>query len=159
MLFNWSTATCRLVKTCCTGQNSSQPSTSSLQSNYHSSSNCTFLCANNWYVRSLMYFKGWQCTVRVLIHWTHLALLSLSSSLMCRTAEEVPWQLQRADLKKELYHIIISVDILVQLYAGLANTTCSIRNVSILTRHPFPLWVGAAGHETKFICGACDGRS
>lgn len=50
--------------------------------------------------------------------------LSLSSSLMCRTAEEVPWHLQRADLKKELYHTIISVDILVQLYAGLAITYC-----------------------------------
>ena len=37
---------------------------------------------------------------------------------MCRTAEEVPWLLQRADLKKELYHIVLSVDILVQLYSG-----------------------------------------
>ena len=41
---------------------------------------------------------------------------------MCRTAEEVPWLLQRADLKKELYHIVLSVDILVQLYSGLVCT-------------------------------------
>ena len=37
---------------------------------------------------------------------------------MSRTAEEVPWQLQRADLKKELYHTVLNVDILLQLYSG-----------------------------------------
>ena len=50
-----------------------------------------------------------------------LLCVSVYSSLMCRTAEEVPWLLQRADLKKELYHIVLSVDILVQLYSGLAK--------------------------------------
>ena len=44
------------------------------------------------------------------------------SSLMSRTAEEVPWQLQRADLKKELYHTVLNVDILLQLYSGSALT-------------------------------------
>ena len=45
------------------------------------------------------------------------------SSLMSRTAEEVPWQLQRADLKKELYHTVLNVDILLQLYSGWEHHT------------------------------------
>jgi tetratricopeptide (TPR) repeat protein len=40
------------------------------------------------------------------------------NTLICRSAEEVPWLLKRANLKKELYHIILTVDILVQLYSG-----------------------------------------
>ena len=37
---------------------------------------------------------------------------------MSRTAGEVPWLLQRADLRRELYHVVLNVDILVQLYSG-----------------------------------------
>ena len=36
---------------------------------------------------------------------------------MSRAAEEVPWMLCRADLKEELYHTILNVDIFVQLCA------------------------------------------
>jgi hypothetical protein len=56
-----------------------------------------------------------------LLQWTEQLTtyyLKSAKSLMSRTAEEVPWLLQRADLKKELYHTVLNMDILVQLYSG-----------------------------------------
>ena len=46
-----------------------------------------------------------------------ILLFYSDTSLVTRCAEELPWLLKRAELKEQLFHAILNMDVLLHLYS------------------------------------------
>lgn len=60
---------------------------------------------------------------------------SSDNSLVTRCAEELPWLLKRAELKEQLFHAILNMDVLLHLYSRYVYIYYSNNNVIVILEH------------------------